>query len=65
MASSPCPLPLMGWQAGMEALREAVALSESLVSLNGIQVRQANSSFLQIIALTSKSGDLNTTDLGN
>jgi len=35
------------------------------VRRQGIQVRQANSSFLQIIALTSKSGDLNTTDLGN
>lgn len=35
------------------------------VRRQGIQVRQANSSFLQIIALTSKSGDLGTTDLGN
>lgn len=35
------------------------------VRRQGIQVRQANSSFLQIIALTSKSGDLNSTDLGN
>ena len=35
------------------------------VRRQGIQVRQANSSFLQIIALTSKSGDLSTTDLGN
>ncbi|GHB02064.1 multidrug efflux RND transporter permease subunit [Algimonas arctica] len=35
------------------------------VSRQGIQVRQANSGFLQIIALTSKSGELNSTDLGN
>ena len=35
------------------------------VRRQGIQVRQANSGFLQIIALTSKSGDLNSTDLGN
>lgn len=35
------------------------------VRRQGIQVRQANSGFLQIIALTSKSGALNSTDLGN
>lgn len=35
------------------------------VRRQGIQVRQANSGFLQIIALTSKTGDLNSTDLGN
>ncbi len=35
------------------------------VRRQGIQVRQASSSFLQIIALTSKSGELGSTDLGN
>jgi multidrug efflux pump len=35
------------------------------VRRQGIQVRQANSGFLQIIALTSKSGNLTSTDLGN
>ncbi|WP_367947351.1 efflux RND transporter permease subunit [Sphingopyxis sp. BSNA05] len=35
------------------------------VTQQGIQVRQATSGFLQIVALTSKSGDLDSTDLGN
>ena len=35
------------------------------VRRQGITVRQANSGFLMIVALTSKSGALDTTDLGN
>ncbi len=35
------------------------------VRQQGIQVRQANSGFLQIVALTSKTGKLSATDLGN
>jgi multidrug efflux pump len=35
------------------------------VTAQGIQVRQATSGFLQIVALTSKSGTLDSTDLGN
>jgi|TARA_R110000772_G_scaffold15072_31_gene43425 multidrug efflux pump len=35
------------------------------VTAQGIQVRQATSGFLQIVALTSKSGNLDSTDLGN
>ena len=35
------------------------------VTQQGIQVRQASSGFLQIVALTSKSGKLNSIDLGN
>ncbi len=35
------------------------------VSRQGIQVRQANAGFMQIIALTSISGDMGSTDLGN
>ncbi|MEW4466650.1 multidrug efflux RND transporter permease subunit [Parasphingorhabdus sp. JC815] len=35
------------------------------VRQQGIQVRQASSGFLQIVALTSKTGKLNATDLGN
>ncbi|ASK87570.1 multidrug efflux RND transporter permease subunit [Sphingorhabdus sp. SMR4y] len=35
------------------------------VTQQGIQVRQATSGFLQIVALTSKSGNLDSTDLGN
>ena len=35
------------------------------VRRQGITVRQANSGFLMIVALTSESGNLSTTDLGN
>jgi multidrug efflux pump len=35
------------------------------VRRQGVQVRQANSGFLQIVALTSKSGELSAFDLGN
>ncbi|MGB3797236.1 MAG: multidrug efflux RND transporter permease subunit [Alteraurantiacibacter sp.] len=35
------------------------------VRRQGITVRQANSGFLLIVALTSESGDLSSTDLGN
>ena len=35
------------------------------VRRQGITVRQANAGFLLIIALTSSSGELSTTDLGN
>ncbi|AKH42867.1 multidrug efflux pump [Altererythrobacter atlanticus] len=35
------------------------------VRQQGITVRQANSSFLMLVALTSKSGSLSTVDLGN
>ncbi len=35
------------------------------VRRQGITVRQANSGFLMIVALTSESGSLSTTDLGN
>ncbi len=35
------------------------------VSQQGITVRQTSSGFLSIVALTSKSGELNSTDLGN
>jgi len=35
------------------------------VRRQGITVRQANAGFLLIVALTSKSGNLDTTDLGN
>ncbi len=35
------------------------------VRRQGITVRQANSGFLMIVALTSESGTLSTTDLGN
>lgn len=35
------------------------------VRQQGIQVRQASTGFLQVLALESKSGDLNSTDLGN
>lgn len=35
------------------------------VRQQGITVRQANAGFLLIVALTSKTGDLNSTDLGN
>lgn len=35
------------------------------VRRQGITVRQANSAFLMIVALTSKSGALDSTDLGN
>lgn len=35
------------------------------VRQQGITVRQANAGFLLIVALTSQTGDLNSTDLGN
>lgn len=35
------------------------------VRRQGITVRQANSAFLMIVALTSESGDMTSTDLGN
>lgn len=35
------------------------------VRRQGITVRQASTGFLQIVALTSRSGDLSSTDLGN
>ncbi len=35
------------------------------VRRQGIVVRQANTGFLEIVALTSRSGELSTTDLGN
>jgi multidrug efflux pump len=35
------------------------------VRRQGIVVRQANTGFLEIVALTSRSGNLNSTDLGN
>ncbi|MBI1402284.1 MAG: multidrug efflux RND transporter permease subunit [Porphyrobacter sp.] len=35
------------------------------VRRQGIVVRQANAGFLEIVALTSRSGELNSTDLGN
>jgi len=35
------------------------------VRRNGITVRQSNSSFLQVVALTSRSGQMSSIDLGN